>query len=413
METTKTIVNRYNPVLGQNEIFCDAEAHEFEGRLYVYGTCNPGNRFNVWSTDDMTHWTDHGVAFTAEDVTFTKAKGLWAPDCVCKDGKYYLYYSLPQGEMGVAVSSRPYGPFSDLGKVKGVQGIDPSVLKDDDGSIYLYWGQNDDVRGAKLNDDMRSVDEGTICQPLSVAAHYMHEGGSVRKYNGKYYYVYTEKHRRGKATAQGYSVSDSPLGGFVYKNVIVDSFACDPQSWNNHGCIQTFQGQWYIFYHRATQGVYGWGNPRQLCIERIEFDENGDIAEAIPTSSGIAEYIPATETITGGHACEVSGGAYVAPENNSGNSGTALKNINDFSSATFRYLRFDGEKKAVLEMKGEGTCRAEIYVDGKYFAYKTMELDMFFKEFETEIPEIYGKKEVAIKFFGLFRNATLYRIRFE
>lgn len=105
-----------------------------------------------------------------------------------------MYYSLPEGEMGVAVSSQPYGSFQDLGKVTGVHGIDQSVLQDEDGSFYLYWGQLDCVRAAKLNDDMRSVDESAICQPLTVAEHAMHEGNSVRKRNGKYYYVYTLTH---------------------------------------------------------------------------------------------------------------------------------------------------------------------------------------------------------------------------
>lgn len=408
----KTVVNRYNPTLGQDEIFCDVEAHEFEGRLYLYGTCKGCDRFRVWSTDDMEHWTEHGDALTLQDVTFTKATGLWAPDCACKDGQYYLYYSLPQGEMGVAVSDRPYGPFRDLGRVEGVLGIDPCVLADDDGAYYLYWGQRDHVRAARLNDDMRSVDARTVCQPLTVAEHAMHEGSSVRKHGGRYYYVYTETHRRNKATVQGYSVSDSPLSGFRYRGAIVDCFACDPQSWNDHGCIQQFRGQWYIFYHRATQGIYGWGNPRQLCIERIAFDENGEIAEVIPTSSGLAESIPATEALTGGHACEVMGGAYTAPDPEREGILT-LKAINDHTGAIVRWLSFHGERRAILEMKGEGACRVEIYLDGRYHADQTLPLGIFFEPFEIEMPNTTGTHEVTLKFFGLFRNATLAGLRFE
>lgn len=43
----KEIVNRYNPTLGQDEIFCNVEAHEFDGKLYLYGTCATGDRFQV------------------------------------------------------------------------------------------------------------------------------------------------------------------------------------------------------------------------------------------------------------------------------------------------------------------------------------------------------------------------------
>ena len=62
-----------------------------------------------------------------------------------------------------------------------------------------------------------------------------------------------------------YAVSDSPAEGFVCGGVIVsnndmhiDSYktAGKPAAYgaNNHGSIVDIQGQWYIFYHRQTNG---------------------------------------------------------------------------------------------------------------------------------------------------------------
>lgn len=39
---------------------------------------------------------------------------LFAPDCIYRDGKYYLYFCMSDNSEGVAVSDRPEGPFKDL-----------------------------------------------------------------------------------------------------------------------------------------------------------------------------------------------------------------------------------------------------------------------------------------------------------
>lgn len=411
-----------NPTLDEGIYMCDVEAHTFGDRLYLYGTCNkrrfgeatdPDGEavFHVFSTDDMIHFTDHGVAFSSDKVKWIKTSALWAPDCAYYNGKYYLYYSIPTGEMGVAVSDKPAGPFEDLGKVKGVSGIDPAVLVDDDGTPYLYWGQIDFVRAAKLKPSMTEIDEETVTQPLSVAEHGMHEGSSVRKKDGKYYYVYTETGRRDMPTCQGHSVSDSPLTGYKYSGVVVDVFGCDPKSYNNHGSIECFKGQWYIFYHRATHGIYSWGQPRQLCIEKIFFDEEGRIIEALPTSSGAGDAIPASEAVHASYTAEIGGGAY---NDECGDKHyLALSRINPGAYATYRYLDFNGEDTVTLRLRGEGISRVELYVDGKYHTFAKVELPIFFDEKTFSLPALSGRHEITFKFYGHFSDADLSEFTFS
>ena len=105
---------------------------------------------------------------------------LFAPDCLPKDGKYYLYFCMPDDSEGVAVSEKPEGPFS-----KPVQlpcgGIDPAIFIDDDGQAYLYWGQLFS-HGVRLNPDMVSFDPKTIVDDLvTEEKHFFHEGSSMRK----------------------------------------------------------------------------------------------------------------------------------------------------------------------------------------------------------------------------------------
>ena len=76
---------------------------------------------------------------------------LFAPDCIEKDGKYYLYFCMTDDSEGVAVSDRPEGPFTDPVQLP-CGGIDPAIFIDDDGQAYYYWGQL--FHGVKLNEDM-------------------------------------------------------------------------------------------------------------------------------------------------------------------------------------------------------------------------------------------------------------------
>ena len=65
-----------NPALPRNHFVPDGEAHKMpDGRLYVYGSYDVSGAqtycsdvLHVFSTDDMAHWTDHGVAFRCSDI---------------------------------------------------------------------------------------------------------------------------------------------------------------------------------------------------------------------------------------------------------------------------------------------------------------------------------------------------------
>ncbi|WP_460614746.1 family 43 glycosylhydrolase [Hymenobacter seoulensis] len=81
---------------------------------------------------------------------------FWAPDLTYMNGKYYLYYSCsafgsPRSAIGVATSptldqNSPNYKWTDLGMVVSsatqtdINAIDPALLKDDDGKVYMTYG---------------------------------------------------------------------------------------------------------------------------------------------------------------------------------------------------------------------------------------------------------------------------------
>ena len=392
--------NKRNPVLPLEYHIPDSEGHVMpDGKLYVYGSYDDredvfcSEKYYVASTSDMEHWTIHDESLNGKDIPwfnnpdapkypgidwshptpfiqkmlaqaaaggddmkekFEKAEDeekpplLFAPDCVEKDGKYYLYFCMPDDSEGVAVSDRPEGPFVDPVQLP-CGGIDPSVFIDDDGQAYFYWGQLFS-HGVKLNPDMTSFDRKQIVDNLvTEEEHFFHEGSSMRKIEDTYYYVYADM-ERGKPTALGYSTGKSPLGPFTYRGIIIDNADCDPASWNNHGSIECVNGQWYVFYHRCSRGVQ---QHRRLCIEPVTINPDGSIDEVLMTSQGAGEPFAPGETIMGYQSCGLKGSVYIGLDNQYGEK---LMNISEGDEMIFRYVRSDRPyTKVKIEAYGSGT----------------------------------------------------------
>lgn len=342
-----------NPILPVRHFVPDAEARQWkDGRIYIYGsydfsgdTTYCSYEYRVFSSADLIDWTDHGISFTTPKPD-SKVKWndcpLYAPDCIYKDDLYYLYFCIADNSEGVATSPFPYGPFENPVPVEGAHGdaIDPAIFIDDDGQAYYYWGQFN-LRGARLNPDMKSIDKSTLNTSLiNEKEHGFHEGASMRKRNGIYYLVYTDI-SRGRATCMGYATSKSPLGPFVKGGIIIDNTGCDKETWNNHGSIAEFNGKWYIFYHRSSQAsIFS----RRACVEPIVFKEDGSIPEVEMTTQGVCAPLKATSKIEAYRACLLSGNIRtesVGPGEGSDSWSEHLSFIENGNWAAYKYIDFE------------------------------------------------------------------------
>ncbi|GHT78108.1 hypothetical protein FACS1894130_04130 [Spirochaetia bacterium] len=360
-----------NPILPKKYYIPDVEARVWkDGRIYLYGSCDIcantfycSHEYRVFSSDGMLRWKDHGVSFTGYDQGPNHAVEsgiLYAPDCVYKDGVWYLYYCQPQGEEGVAVSDNPAGPFEHAQIVVGANKtrIDPAVFIDDDGSAYYYWAQIS-ARAGRLRPNMAELIPETVVEGLiTEAEHGFHEGISMRKRNGVYYLVYTDI-SRGRATSIGYATSDSPLGPFKKQGIIIDNTGCDPGTWNNHGSIQEYRGQWYVFYHRSTHNSE---YSRRVCVEPIFFDDAGKIAEVEMTTQGVEGPLDSRREMDAADACLLSGKVYIGSLSAESGFYEYLTGISNGDWAAYKYLNFSGKEKGFAITAASMTGYGEFFL---------------------------------------------------
>jgi len=244
----------------------------------------------LYTSVDMVNWTDHGAVASLKDFTWGKqTNGAWAPQCVEQGGKFYLYCPVQGSGIGVLVSDSPYGPFKDpLGK-RLVEDdhiwndIDPTMVKDDNGDAYLYWG-NPNLWYVKLNKDMISY-SGQIMevpgvgkeknQPNPDVFHYQ-EGPWGYKRNGHYYMAYASTCC---PEGIGYAMADGPTGPWEYKGYIMKP---NPNSSGNHPGIIDYKGKSYVFgfnYRLNFMLTNMHHERRSVCVEELNFNPDGTIIE--------------------------------------------------------------------------------------------------------------------------------------
>lgn len=320
----------FNPYLPSWEYIPDGEPYVFGDRVYVYGSHDFYNGYVFcmgdyvcWSApvDDLGNWRYEGVIYLRNEDPLNKdgRMCLYAPDVtVGPDGRYYLYYVLDHVSIvSVAVCDSPAGKYEFYGYVHYPDGtrlgerpadepqFDPGVLTEGD-TTYLYTGfcgRGDRSRtGAMatvLGPDMLTIQKDPVfvapgCEygkGTGFEGHEFFEASSIRKVKDTYYFIYSSVVMHELC----YATSKKPTSGFRYGGVLVSN--CDlhidtykpaeqPMAYgsNNHGSMVQIGEDWYIFYHRHTNGTR---YSRQGCAEKLTILPDGKISQVELTSCGL------------------------------------------------------------------------------------------------------------------------------
>lgn len=306
-----------NPILPEFHADPEVLYDRKTNRYYIYSTTDGqpgwgGWYFTCFSSADLTEWRYEGVVLDLPKQTKWARGNAWAPAAIERNGKYYLYYSGDEGRqkaIGVAIADSPTGPFKDFGQPivnqrpkgqRGGQQIDVDVFLDDDGQAYLYWG-NGYMAGAKLNDDMTSIDTTTVTLMTprggTLRDYAFREGAYVIKRNGIYYFLWSVDDTGSPNYHVAYGTSKSPLGPIevAAQPVILQQRPDENIFGTAHNSVLQIPGrdEWYVVYHRINPTFIdrekGPGIHRQVCIDRMEFDADGRILPITPTHKGVRQ----------------------------------------------------------------------------------------------------------------------------
>jgi alpha-N-arabinofuranosidase len=160
----------------------------------------------VFHSRDLVNWRQIGNAIDRPDMLnfegLTLSRGVFAPAIEHHDGTFYIANTCVDcGGNFVITASDPAGPWSDPAWLPTVEGIDPSLFFDDDGSAWLInnrapagpalydghralWIERFDPVGLKMLGDPKMIVDGGI--DLSQKPVWI-EGPHIYKRNGKYY----------------------------------------------------------------------------------------------------------------------------------------------------------------------------------------------------------------------------------
>ena len=384
----KAVNTMPNPILPLWEHIPDGEPRVFGERVYLYGShdrplagdfCD--RKLKVWSASvhDLDHWVCHGDVFHAQadedhpaDVTWcdmmpSDKHMMYAPDVVEKDGKYYLYAYIFYDKGCVAVADKPEGPFKvistykyDLPEGWAERGVfvDPGVLVDDDGRVYIYCGFERSYMAEISGDDMVTVLPGTYQWDV-IPEEGFFEACSPRKVGDTYYLIYSPKPNGSRLV---YATSDKPTGPFTFRGTIVDN-SQDYPGGNDHGSIMKVGDQWYIFYHRMTNGTCF---SRQACAERINFLPDGTIPQVEMTSLGFSESLNPYEETPAHRACVLRNGGRVKYLNEFH---TVLDELRSGTVVGYKYYDFGDDFTnthidLMMELRGLGEAgRVTVHLD--------------------------------------------------
>jgi beta-xylosidase len=299
MANDTTIIANGNPII-RHVFTADPAAMVYNDTVYLYTGHDEqepkknGYLMKDWlcfTTTDMKTWVQHPSPLNVKEFAWAKGDA-WASQVIERNGKFYWYLAVQHQKGGkaiaVAVADNPKGPFKDARGSALITNdmttatqitwddIDPTVIIDDDGQAYLFWG-NTACYYAKLKPNMTELD-GPI-QVIKGLPNFT-EAPWIHKRNGWYYLSYAYEFPEKIA----YAMSRNVNGPWQYKGIINEIAG---NSNTNHQAIITYKGKDYFIYHNGALAADAGSFHRSVCIDRLYYNKDGTIKRVVMTSEGV------------------------------------------------------------------------------------------------------------------------------
>lgn len=216
------------------------------------------------------------------------SKGVWAPAIRYHEGRFYIYYGMPDEGFFMVSSKDPLSEWEEPALVLAGKGlIDSCPFWDDDGRAYLIHGYAKSRIGFKsylgifemTPDGKKAITEdhllynGVETQPTI-------EGPKVYKRNG-YYYIFAPA--GGVKTGWQTVLRSSNIYGPYEERIVMKQGSSDINGPHQGGLVDTVNGdEWFI--HFQDKGFYG----RITHLQPVKWENDWPII-GIPVEGGFGE----------------------------------------------------------------------------------------------------------------------------
>ena len=228
----------------------------------------------IFHSQDLTHWTQLGHVLDRPSQlpldSLGISRGIFAPTIRYHEGTFYMLTTLVDGGGNFMVTATdPFGPWSDPIWLPEVDGIDPSIFFDEDGSAYItnngppengplydghrgIWIQEFDLETMETVGPRTQIVDGGVDisqEPIWI------EAPHIFNVDGMYYLIAAEG-GTGANHSEVVFRSDSVLGPYVpyAGNPILTQRHLDPDrsfpvtSTGHADFVQTQNGEWWAVF---------------------------------------------------------------------------------------------------------------------------------------------------------------------
>ena len=279
-----------------------------DNSFYIFAT---GKGLPIYHSDNLVDWEPVGTVFDSPVPAWSKeavpeTEGIWAPDIVKLNNKYYVYYAVSsfgsqRSVIGVARNTTldhtsPDYKWEDQGLVMesypgkcDFNAIDPAAFQQKDGRAFMVWGSFwGGIKSVELNPETgKTLDENPKIESVASRPHHRAHAieGAYMVKHGDFYYLFVSWDNCCDGAESTYKVlvgrSENPLGPYVdFKGVPMTQgggtlVLANNDNWRGPGhnsVLTTDKGSWIVHH---TYDTFKLESQRILQIRPIYWGRDG------------------------------------------------------------------------------------------------------------------------------------------
>ncbi|WP_020386671.1 glycoside hydrolase family 43 protein [Kribbella catacumbae] len=287
-----------NPVYDNN--FADPHVIAVGDQYYAYATNGPLGNVQTLKSTDLVSWDQVGDALPSLPAWTSPGK-VWAPEVAVQGtDRFVMYYTTSDTAsgrqcIGVAVASKPEGPFVDksskplICQVAEGGSIDASPFEDSSGRRWLYWKNDGNAVSVDTwiyvsqlaPDGLTLTGEPTrlIKQTLPWEGNLV-EAPYVVERNGKFHLFYSANAFDKAEYAVGHALCTTPTGPCTKTGDPILTSSNDAAG-PGHNMVLLKDDRYWFVYHAWDPALVGVDPPgRTMWLSELTW--NGDVPAVQP-----------------------------------------------------------------------------------------------------------------------------------